>query len=326
LRRILITGVAGFIGSYLAEYLIKQGNSVIGVDNLSNGSMQNLKEVSDSGDFKFVQLDVRETNKMLDILLQHEVTEVWHLAANTDIISSHDNPKRDFQDCAEATFSVLEAMRGSFAKRIIFASSGSVYGPLGSGIAVPEIVGPLKPMSTYGAGKLASEAFISAYSNLYDIDAFIFRFGNVLGDRINHGVVYDFVRKLMSDPARLQIRGDGSQEKNYFLVSDCIAGMDYVVNTYSFADSERALIVNLGNSTLTNVQQIARIVIAQLGLHDVEISIEGTKLAWPGDQPIVRLDCSLARSFGWDCEQDSDSAVRITAKQLYLKFMAQGST
>jgi UDP-glucose 4-epimerase len=307
LKRILITGVAGFIGSYLAEYLIGQGNYVVGVDNLSNGSIQNLKESGECKDFKFVQLDVRETNKLVDILLQHEVTEVWHLAANTDIISSHDNPMRDFQDCTEATFSVLEAMRRSLPRRIIFASSGSVYGPLGSGIAVPETVGPLKPMSTYGAGKLASEAFISAYSNLYNIDAFIFRFGNVLGDRINHGVVYDFVRKLIGDPTQLQIRGDGSQEKNYFLVSDCIAGMNFFVNKYSFAELE------------------ARIVVEELDLYGVDISIEGAKLAWPGDQPIVRLDCGLARSFGWDCEQDSDSAVRITAKQLYLKFKMEGS-
>jgi len=208
---ILVTGAAGFIGSYVCEYLLEKNFRVIGLDNFSNGNLKNLSNLTDTPNFTFIEMDVCNTESLVQVMNEHNFDEVWHLAANTDIISSHKSPIRDFKDCAEATVSVLEAMRRTNAKKIIFASSGSVYGELGRGVAVTEGIGPLKPLSTYGAGKLASEGFIAAYANLYGIESYIFRFGNVLGDRINHGVIFDFARKLKSDPTQLLILGNGKQ-------------------------------------------------------------------------------------------------------------------
>lgn len=316
MKRILVTGSAGFIGSYLCEFFIKQNFEVIGVDNLSNGSLENMQALISSENFTFINMDVCDTEALRSIMSQNNFDEVWHLAANTDIITSHESPIRDFKDCAQATVSVLEAMRLTKLNKLIFASSGSVYGALGKADAVRESAGPLKPLSTYGAGKLASEAFISSYSNLYGIESYIFRFGNVLGDRINHGVIYDFARKLKINSSQLKILGNGQQEKNYFRVDDCIFGM-WLISRKKFDD--KCLILNLGNSTLTNVTKIATIVVEESKLLNVEISVEGKDLAWPGDQPIIRLNCSEATQQGWACKVDSDDAVRITARELLLR-------
>jgi len=312
--KILITGAAGFIGSYLCEFMLEQGYNVYGIDNFSNGNPENLKKSSSHSNFSFTEMDVCEIESIAALMEENEFDEVWHLAANTDIISSHESPIRDFRDCAQATVSVLEAMRLSNTKKIVFASSGSVYGDLGRGISVNERVGPLKPLSTYGAGKLASEAFIASYSNLYGINSYIFRFGNVLGDRINHGVIFDFARKLKSDPTKLIVLGNGKQEKNYFRVGDCIDGM-WKISRMEIRE-ENCTILNLGNTSLTNVIRIAEIVIEESKLSNVELIIEGSDLAWPGDQPIIRLDCKQAASNGWSCKVDSDEAVRLTAREL----------
>lgn len=312
--KILVTGAAGFIGSYLCEFMLERNHSVHGVDNLSNGNLVNLQKSFEYKKFLFTEMDVCDTESMNSILSKDFFDEVWHLAANTDIISSHNSPIRDFKDCAQATVSVLEAMRKTNTKKIIFASSGSVYGALGMGDSVNESVGPLMPLSTYGAGKLASEAFIASYANLYGVKSYIFRFGNVLGDRINHGVIYDFARKLKSNPARLQVLGNGKQEKNYFRVDDCINGMWQISRTDIVG--KNCIILNLGNSSLTNVLRIAEIVIEESKLSNVELIVEGKDLAWPGDQPIIRLDCSEATGNGWACKVDSDGAVRQTAREL----------
>ena len=285
-----------------------------GIDNLSNGNLENLQKSLTFPKFSFTKMDACETGLLISIMKENNFDEVWHLAANTDIISSHKSPIRDFKDCAQATVSVLEAMRITNTKKIVFASSGSVYGALGMGDSVNESVGPLKPLSTYGAGKLASEGFIASYANLYGIKSYIFRFGNVLGDRINHGVIYDFARKLKSDPSKLVVLGNGKQEKNYFRVDDCIDGMWQI--SRKEMNSESCIILNLGNSSLTNVTRIAEIVIEESKLTNVELVVEGKDLAWPGDQPIIRLDCTEATGDGWDCKVDSDGAVRQTAREL----------
>lgn len=314
-KRVLITGAAGFIGSYLAEFLLDKEFEIIGIDDLSNGSMDNLEACRKNSNFTFFEHDVCDTVFLREVMSDFHISEVWHLAANTDIISSHDSPMRDFKDCAEATVSVLEAMRFQSVKKIIFASSGSVYGNLGSGLAVKEDIGPLKPLSTYGAGKLASEGFIAAYANLFGIQSHIFRFGNVLGSRINHGVIYDFIDRLYSNNSKLLVLGNGNQEKNYFRVSDCIGGMWHISNIA--LEDGNCRILNLGNSSLTNVLSIAKICSEVAGTQDTEIEVEGKLLAWPGDQPIIRLDCTSAFSYNWECEFDSDESVLLTAQELY---------
>jgi UDP-glucose 4-epimerase len=317
MRKFLVTGAAGFIGSFLVEKLLAMDFEVVGVDNLSNGKMENLKDSISSPNFHFFEFDVCDSKRLQELILDFSITEIWHLAANTDIITSHQSPFRDFRDCAEATVQVLEAMRITGVKKIIFASSGSVYGHLGNNLIVNESTGPLMPLSTYGAGKLASEGFIAAYANLYKIESHIFRFGNVLGSRINHGVIYDFINKINQDKSILRVLGDGTQEKNYFRVIDCLDGMWQISNVP--IEIEYCRILNLGNSTLTNVLKIAKICADVVGAFEIQIEIEGNALAWPGDQPIIRLDCRLANSFGWTCSSDSDESVRLTAAELYQK-------
>jgi UDP-glucose 4-epimerase len=190
-----------------------------------------------------------------------------------------------------------------------------VYGNLENIEKVSEETGPLLPVSSYGAGKLAAEAFISAYCSVYDLEAFIFRFGNVLGNRINHGVIWDFTGRILENPSKLKILGDGTQEKNYFLVGDCIKGMKFVTARQTRIPG-KAYVFNLGNSTTTNVVEIARLVIEESGFKGASIEIEGSELAWKGDQPIIKLNCEKVKELGWTCETSSDEAVRITTRAL----------
>ena len=313
--KVLVTGAAGFIGSLLIEKLLLDGRFVVGIDNLSNGSLENLSIAISSENFEFHKMDCTDIVAISSVM--KNVTEVWHLAANTDIITAHRNPIKDFQDCAYATFCVLEAMRIQKISRIIFSSSGSVYGALSFQSEVTERSAPLKPLSTYGAGKLASEAFIASYCNLYAIQGFIFRFGNVIGGRISHGVIFDFIHKLSQNPEKLIILGNGMQTKNYFLAKDCIDGMLFLS---SLKQEEACIIINLGAQDLTNVQTIAQIVIAEMNLKDVVVQLDGAEFAWPGDQPIVRLNCYLAANLGWRCATTSDDAVRIATREILEHF------
>ena len=241
---------------------------------------------------------------------------VWHMAANTDIIGSHTQPDRDLKDCVVATFNVVEAMRQHGIKPILFASSGAVYGQLCLEDHVNEGAGPLMPMSTYAAGKIGSEAFISCYCHLYGLRGWMFRFGNVLGSRLTHGVIFDFVRKLRENPHELLILGDGTQEKNYFLTEECINGMTWAFRNVPMSDESPCDIFNLGTTTVTRVTEIARIVIEEMGLPDVRVRIQGTKLAWRGDQPKVHFTVDKINRLGWRCQRFSDDAVRTAVRRV----------
>jgi UDP-glucose 4-epimerase len=241
------------------------------------------------------------------------------MAANTDIIGSHTQPDRDLKDCVVATFNVCEAMRRNDIRPILLASSGAVYGELCLDEHVSETAGPLAPMSTYAAGKIGSEAFVSCYCHLYDLRGWLFRFGNVLGSRVTHGVIYDFVRKLRSNPHELAILGDGRQEKNYFLTEDCIEGMAWAFVNVPLGGDKPCDVFNLGTTTVTRVTDIAAIVIEEMGLRNVEVTIQGVKRAWLGDQPRVHLTVDKLRRLGWYCRRSSDEAVRIAVRRVLGK-------
>ena len=177
---------------------------------------------------------------------------VWHLASNTDIISSHENPERDLEDGVIGTFNVLEAMRQENIKEILFASSGAVYGDLCKDKSVSEDAGPLLPVSTYGAGKIGCEALISSYCSVYGFRSWIFRFGNVVGARMTHGVIYDFINKFKNDPTKLLIKGNGKQEKNYFLVEECIDGMAFGYKNSNSNNGNLCKIFNLGTNSISS--------------------------------------------------------------------------
>ena len=244
---------------------------------------------------------------------------VWHLAANTDIIGGVEQPQKDLHDCIIGTFNVLEAMRESNVEKIIFSSTGAVYGELCHDIATSESVGPLMPVSTYAAGKISSEALISAFASLYNLRAWIFRFGNVVGARMTHGVIFDFINNLRNDSTKLLIRGDGKQEKNYFLVEECIDGMAWTFRNVPLTIDKPCDIFNLGTSSVTKVTDIAEIVKDELGLPDAKIFIEGTKRAWPGDQPKVHIKVDKLSSYGWQSRLQSDDAVRIATQRMLGK-------
>lgn len=315
IRRVFISGGAGFIGSHICDLLISEGFKVTVYDNFSNGKEEFIQHHLNNSNFTLIKGDCLDKQILTKAMKAHDL--VWHMAANTDLVSSHTQPDRDLNDCVLATFNVLEAMRENKIQDLLFASSGAVYGKLCLSDFVDESAGPLKPMSPYGAGKIASEAFIHAYSHLYNIRSWMFRFGNVIGLRVTHGILYDFINKLKKDPSILKVLGDGTQEKNYFLTEECIQGMIWSFNNIKLDDENPCECINLGTNSVSNVISIAKIVIQEMGLEGkTKIDIEGKKYAWLGDQPKVHLDTSKINSLGWKARYSSDEAVRIAIKRI----------
>jgi UDP-glucose 4-epimerase len=313
LGRCFITGVAGFIGSHLAEHLRAEGNSVTGYDNLSSGRRESIQHLLDNPGFVFIEADLVELKTLTEAVRGHDV--VFHLAANTDIPGGNKDPRIDFENCTVGTFHMLEAMRTNGVRQLIFASSSTVFGepPIRP---TPESVGPMLPISLYGAGKMAGEGLISAYSHLYGIQAWIFRFGNVVGARMGHGIIYDFIHKLKANPRELEILGDGKQEKNYFLVEDCIDGMLFA---FRHAREKTCDVFNLGTETTVTAEEIARIVVEEMGLNGVRFRFTGGSRGWPGDVPQVIYDVTKMKELGWTARCSSADAVRIAARRLLGK-------
>lgn len=309
-QNIFITGGAGFIGSHVAEKMLEEGNEVTVFDNMISGKEDNIKHCLNKEGFHFVQGDILDIEALKQAMPGHSL--VWHLGANTDIIKGNNITDFDLKNCTIGTYNVLEAMKQSNVSQIIFASSACVYGDSAPGVAFNESYGPLLPINLYGAGKLACEGLISSYCHLFGISAWIFRFGNVVGDRMGHGVIHDFIRKLNNNPRVLEILGDGKQEKNFFLVEDCIGGMRCAFqNAKSQCD-----IYTLGSDLSTNVTRIAEIVVEEMGLRDVEFSFTGGSRGWPGDAPVVHFDINKMRQLGWGPNYTSDDAVRIATQRL----------
>jgi UDP-glucose 4-epimerase len=317
LSRIFVTGASGFIGSHLVDMLLGQGYHVTAYDNLSNGRREFIEHHFGQPNFRFVEADILDEGRLGEAMKGHDL--VWHLAANTDIIGGVEQPRRDLRDCVMGTFNVLEAMRRTGIQPIIFSSTGAVYGELCHDVATSESDGPLLAMSTYAAGKIGSEAFISAFCSLYGLRGWMFRFGNVIGARMTHGVIYDFIHKLRANPEELLIRGDGRQEKNYFLVEECINGMGYAYRNIPMTAEKPCDIFNLGTDSVTRVVDIAAIIKEEMGLPEARIRIEGTKRAWPGDQPKVHITVDRMRELGWTAQLTSDQAVRIAVRRMLGK-------
>jgi len=312
-HNILVTGGAGFIGSHLVDFLLQAGRSVTLLDNMSNGNEKWLEEHILHPNLRFIKGDLENMKVVKEVMKQQE--QVWHFAGNADIPLGKKNTLIDIDSAVYGTRNLLQAMTEENVKEIIFASSGSVYGNLAQN-KVNEQSGPLYPLSMYAAGKIAAEAFISAYCNLFDIKAWIFRFGNVLGSRMPRGVIRDFLKKLSENEKQLTILGDGKQSKSYFLVEDCIDGMQFIISNSKFRNEHSVEIFNLGNSKMTSVMKIADEVIKALSLQNVEISFSGGKIGWPGDQPNVNLDVTKVTNLGWEPSCNSDEAVNIAVYRM----------
>lgn len=314
IRRVLVTGGAGFIGSHLVDMLMAEGHSVAVYDNLSSGKKKWIAHHFGRDSFQFVEGDLLDLDTLQRSMAGHDL--VWHLAANTDIPGGYTNTDIDLKNCVIGTYNTVEAMRQNGLQRILFSSTGAIYGEICRTQATSENAGPLLPLSLYAAGKLSSEAFISGYCSLFDLRGWIFRFGNAIGSRMGHGVIYDFIQKLRRNPEELEILGDGRQEKNYFLVEECIEGMAHAFKHAALTTEKPCDIFNLGADSVTKVTTIAQIVIDEMGLKDVKIHFTGGERGWPGDQPQVHIVSKKMHEMGWYAKHTSDEAVRIAVQRM----------
>jgi UDP-glucose 4-epimerase len=312
LKKHFITGGAGFIGSHLSETLLVKGNEVTVYDNLVSGSKENIKHLEGKKGFQFIQDDMLNPEKLNEAMKGHDV--VWHLGANTDIPKGNKVTDLDLKNCTAATRNVLEGMRVNGINQVLFSSSACVYGDAPP-VALSETFGPLLPINLYGAGKLACEGLMSSYSHLFNIKVCMFRFANVVGARMGHGVIYDFIQKLKKNPQKLEILGDGHQEKPFFLVEDCISGME----TAFQKSTKQCDVFNLGTETFSVVTRIAEIVCEEMGLKNVKFIYTGGKRGWPGDAPLVHFNIDKIKKMGWQASHTSDEAVRIAAGRLLGK-------
>ena len=307
-----LTGGAGFIGSHLLDHLLAQGEKVTVYDNLSSGRRAWIQHNLDKDGFRFIQADLLDSDSLEQAMAGHDL--VWHLGANTDIPAGRQDVDLDIKNCTLATHNVLEAMRTHGISKLIFSSTSALYGdpPV---LPAPESAGPLRPISLYGAAKLACEGLVSAYCHLFDIQAWMFRFANVVGARMSHGVIFDFIQKLKRNPHELEIWGDGQGQKPFFLVEDCIEG---IFCAYRRTD-EWCDVFNLGTTTATRIHNVAAIVIEEMGLADVDLKYTGGRRGFPGDVPELLLDASKMKLLGWQASHTSDEAVRIAARRLLGK-------
>lgn len=312
MTKYFVTGGAGFIGSHLVEKLLAEGNQVTVYDNLVSGNKKNIGHLMGNSSLNFIQNDLLNTTALNETIKGHDI--VWHLGANTDIPTGNKVTDLDLKNCTIATRNVLEAMRSNNINKILFASSACVYGDAPP-VALSETFGPLLPINLYGAGKLACEGLMSAYSHLFGIKVWMFRFANVVGARMGHGVIYDFIQKLNKNPAILEILGDGKQEKPFFLVEDCVDGM-----LCGFQNGgNQCDVYNLGTESFTTVTRIAQIVTQEMGLNKVEFRYTGGKRGWPGDAPVIHFNVKKMKNLGWQAKHTSDEAVKIATDRLLGK-------
>jgi len=311
--KILITGGAGFIGSNLVELLVSKGYDVTVLDNLSTTEGDRfIRHLIDNGKIKFVKGDIAKAE---DLKALEGNDMVVHLAANSDVRHGFENPEIDYRNNILGTFNVLEAARKYDIKELLFSSSSTVFGEAKQ-MPTPEEYGPLLPISSYGASKLADEAMISAYAHYYGIKSSIFRFANVVGKNSTHGIIYDFTNKLKKNPRRLEILGDGTQRKSYIHVSDCIGAMLFAHEKTKTVD-----MYNLGSEGTTSVMEIADIVIEKMHLSNVEKTLVKTEDekggGWKGDVKIAELAVKKLLSLGWKNRYSSREAVEIAVEEAH---------
>lgn len=306
---ILIAGGAGFIGSHLCDALIEKGNNVIVADKLIMGK-NNIEHLENNDSFKLYEIELTNQDSVDKLFTDNEIDAVYHMAANSDIQKGGKEPSIDFEDTLLTTKVLLESMRKSGVKKMFFASSSAIYGEM-LDVELTENTGGLKPTSYYGGAKLASEALISSYVSMCDLEVVIFRFPNVIGPRLTHGVIYDFIRKLKNNPKELEILGDGTQCKPYIYVHDLV---DAIVNlTATFTPGEEVYNISV-KSEGTTVTRIAEIVVDVLGLQNVEFKYTGGDRGWKGDVPRYKFNISKMLNTGWIPKYTSDEAVRKTVE------------
>ncbi len=309
MRNVLVAGGAGFIGSHLCDALLARGDRVFCLDNLSRGTLNNLATAFARPNFFFDQIDVVDAQALETFMRDAKIDYVFHLAANSDIQASAQNPQIEFSATLTTTWSILSAMRSVGIKKLFFASTSAVYGEQGERASREEDA--LVPISYYGAAKASSEATIRAFCHMNEIDACVFRFANVIGPRLTHGVIFDFVRKLTTDPSTLKVLGDGSQTKPYIYVDDLIRAI------IALHDRVKGMTVyNVGVETSSSVSFIAELVREEMKATQARIEYGTEKIGWKGDVPRFSFDLSKIHATGWRAERTSDEAVRQTVREV----------
>ena len=299
--KILVTGGAGFIGSHLVDRLVKNNNVTV-IDNLSSGKKELVNKKA---------ILIKEDLLNSDKICKHfkNIDTVYHLAANPDVRVGAENTRTHLEQNIMVTYNVLEAMRKNNVKKIVFTSSSTVYGY--APMPTPEDYGPLKPESLYAASKLACEALISSYCYTFDMQSWIFRFANIIGERSTHGVIYDFINKLKRNPKELEILGNGKQEKSYLHVKECIDAMIFAVKN----SNEDVSIFNIGSEDTLSVTDIAKIVSEKMNLKP-KFTFTGGERGWKGDVPKMLLSIDKIKNLGWKSQMNSEKAVRKTLEKL----------
>jgi UDP-glucose 4-epimerase len=306
LLRVFITGAAGFIGSNTVDRLLAAGHHIVGFDNLSTGQRRFLASALAYPQFTFCEADLLDRQSLTEAMKGAELA--IHFAANADVRFGTEHPRKDLDQNTIATWNVLEAMRETGCKRIVFSSTGSIYGEPDV-FPTPETCPFPVQTSLYGASKLAAEALIQAYCEGFGLQAYIFRFVSILGERYTHGHVFDFYQQLAEHPEHLHVLGNGHQKKSYLYVQDCI---DAILIAVEKADA-KVNIFNLGADEYCEVNDSIGWICDYLGLHP-KLTYSGGERGWVGDSPFILLDCSRIRSLGWRQRLTIKQAVLATIK------------
>jgi UDP-glucose 4-epimerase len=311
--RFFIAGGAGFIGSHFTDRLLcdKTTEAVTIYDNFSSGREWHYAHHEQDRRLRVIHGDLKDLAALERNMGGHDT--VIHLASNPDIARAAAEPDIDFREGTFLTQQIVEAMRRSGTPSLLYASGSGVYGDL-KDVEAYEDFGPLVPVSTYGASKLAGEALIASYCAMFGLQACAFRFGNVVGARQTHGVGFDFIRRLRAQPDRLRILGDGQQSKSYIHVEDVIEA----VLLAHRASAKNFEVFNVATGDYITVAAIAELAIeiTGLALDQVRMEYTGGDRGWKGDVPVVRLNTDRIRSLGWTCKRDTRQALCVSLHAL----------
>lgn len=300
-RKVVVTGAAGFIGSTLVDSLLAEGIEVLGIDNFSTGRMEFLKFALENPGFKLLEVDIYSEDNLAQFFKGFDA--VFHLAANADVRHGPDHPSRDLQQNTVATHRVLEAARMSGVNKFVFSSTGSVYGE-SEIVPTPEDAPFPIQTSLYGASKLACEGLIAAYAESFDMQTWIFRFVSILGPRYTHGHIFDFYKQLMIHPGSLNVLGNGHQKKSYLHVDDCIDAIFLALDN----PTTNVNIFNLGVDDYCEVRDSIKWITREMGLTP-QVDFGEEEKGWIGDNPLIYLDVSKIRKLGWTPRFSIEQAV-----------------
>jgi len=300
-----VIGGAGFVGSvWVDKILKKKGNKITVYDNLSSGRMEFIKKYKKNKNFSFIKGDILNPVKLRKVMSGHDF--IYHLAANPDIRLGTNQTRLDFEQNTIGTLNVLESMVANKINKIVFASTSTVFGTAAN-MPTPENYGPCLPESLYGASKLACEGFISAFANLFDMKAWIFRFANITGVPATHGIIFDFYNKIKINPKELEVLGDGNQSKSYLTNEMLVNAMEIIIKK-TMNKKKKIYLYNLGNDDQISVKEITKLFLKENNLA-TKIRYSGGKSGWKGDVPIMKLDISKIKKLGWKPNKTSHECI-----------------